>query len=139
MNGQILRYIRNSRTIRLFWGVMAVYLLNISVDTADIYHEGIPENLSVNDQESIVELLIEQILGFEQAFTEYDDHDSSESWEKKKSGTFVMKVCGDISSAITPNIHQNANIHGFGAEQLIKGHSQLHTPPPEIRLFSDLF
>lgn len=70
---------RNSKTLSLLWGIMAFYLLNISVDTRDFQNNAIPEDLSFNDQESIVELLVERVLGYEDAFIEYDDLDPEES------------------------------------------------------------
>lgn len=62
---------------------MALYLLNISVDTADPVSEAISENLSINDQESVVEIIVEQFLGYEDAIAEYDEHDP-EDYQKKK-------------------------------------------------------
>jgi len=69
--------------MHLLWGLMALYLLNISVDTADPVSEAISENLSINDQESVVELIVEQFLGYEDAIAEYDEHDP-EDYQKKK-------------------------------------------------------
>lgn len=57
---------------------MGIYLLNISVDIADPNPEYIPEDLSINDQESIVEIIVEQVLGYEDAIKEYDDNDSED-------------------------------------------------------------
>ena len=62
---------------------MGLYLLNISVDTPDPNPEHIPEDLSFNDQESIVEIIVEKILGFEDAIKEYDDHDTEDHNKKK--------------------------------------------------------
>lgn len=79
----VLEQFRNSAFVRSLWGLMALYLLNISVDTADRYPDHIPEDLSFNDQESIVEIVVEKILRFENAIAEYDDHDT-EAHNKKK-------------------------------------------------------
>ena len=57
---------------------MGIYLLNISVDSADPNPQNIPEDLSFNDQESIIELVVEKVLVFENAIEEYDEHDSEE-------------------------------------------------------------
>lgn len=65
--------LRNSRFFRLSWLVMALYLLNISVDTVDPTAFYFPEDLTFNDQESIVEIVLESILGFEDAIAECDD------------------------------------------------------------------
>jgi hypothetical protein len=61
---------------------MAFYFINTSVDTADPNPEYIPEDLTINDQESIIELVVEQFLGYENAFVEYDDHDTEDHNKK---------------------------------------------------------
>ena len=70
---------------------MGLYLLNNSVDTADPNPEHIPEDLSINDQESIVEIIIEKVLGFENAIEEYDDNDT-EDHNKKKNVKIDLSV-----------------------------------------------
>lgn len=62
---------------------MGLYFLNTSVDTIDPNPEYIPEDLSINEQESVVEILLEKVLGFENAIVEYDDHDTEEHTKKK--------------------------------------------------------
>ncbi len=57
---------------------MGIYILNISVDAADTHPQNIPEDLTYNDQESIVEIFVEKVLGFENALAEYDDHDTQD-------------------------------------------------------------
>ena len=44
---------------------MAFYFLNCSVDAPDVQIFSQQENLKFNDQESIVELLVEKVLGFD--------------------------------------------------------------------------
>lgn len=63
---------------------MALYLLNISVDSPDASSRE-KENLSFNDQESIVELVLEKFLGFENSIPEQDDTDSNEQTLAKKN------------------------------------------------------
>lgn len=78
--------IRKSKLISILWVIFALHLLNISVDNVDPAPSFIPEDLSFNDQESIVEIFIEKILGFTDAMEEYDDNDSS-----TKSKSSIMK------------------------------------------------
>jgi len=53
---------------------MALYLLNISVDAPDAFPNA-AENLNYNDMESVVEILLEQVLSIEDAVPEHDDPD----------------------------------------------------------------
>ena len=71
---------------------MALFLLNISVDTADLYPEHISEDLSFNDQESFVEILLEKVLGYEDAIKEYDDIDTKDHHPKKRIKKDVVVV-----------------------------------------------
>lgn len=57
---------------------MGLYFLNISVDTADLSPEYFSEDLTINDQESIIEIVVEKVLGYEDAIKEHDDHDREE-------------------------------------------------------------
>lgn len=57
---------------------MALHILNCSIDTPDAQPDSIPENLSYNDIESISELVLEQMLGFENAIAEHDEHDTED-------------------------------------------------------------
>ncbi len=66
---------------------MGLFLLNMSVDMEDPNPEHIPEDLSINDQESIIEIIVEQVLGYEDAFKEYDDHDTED--HNKKSNVKI--------------------------------------------------
>jgi len=67
--------IKRSKYQKFFWGCMALYLLNICVDVPDMYPDTVPEDLTYNDQESIVEIFIEKVLGYENAIPEYDEAD----------------------------------------------------------------
>ncbi|UTW68277.1 hypothetical protein KFE94_13080 [bacterium SCSIO 12643] len=57
---------------------MGLHLLNISIDAADPNPQHIPEDLSINDQESILEVVFEQLLEFENLFIEFDDNDNED-------------------------------------------------------------
>ena len=64
---------------------MAFYFLNFSVDAPDVQIFSQQENLKFNDQESIVELLVEKVLGFENAISEQDDVENTSQKSMKKS------------------------------------------------------
>ncbi|UII77647.1 hypothetical protein LV716_07730 [Flagellimonas sp. HMM57] len=118
--------------MRFFWGLMGVYLLNISVDTADPNPEHIPEDLTINDQESIIEIAIEKILGFEDAIPEYDDPDHED--HNKKSN---VKIDLTVQYAANSNDSQSffetrRQKHPDFESVLTGGFYQINTPPPKI-------
>ena len=57
---------------------MAAFLLNLSVDAPDPDPDFVAEDLTHNEQESIAEWVVEHLLGYDDAFAEYDDDDSDE-------------------------------------------------------------
>lgn len=110
---------------------MGCYLLNISVDTADPHPNHIPEDLSINDQESIVELILEQILGYENAIEEYDDNDTGEH----KNTTVDIKLIHPVIAGfnIFPILSKIVKKEFFDFKTYIsKGFLKLDFPPPKI-------
>lgn len=111
---------------------MGFYLLNISVDSADPNPEHIPEDLSINDQESIIEIVVEKVLGYEDAIKEYDDYDT-EDHNKKKN----VKI--DLLAQVTPanafdhkpSDHSKNHFPDYTA-RLSKGFHELDSPPPKV-------
>ena len=55
------------------WGL---HILNFSIDPPDILSDSVPEDLSYNEIESVVELVLEEGLGIENAIPESDEVDN---------------------------------------------------------------
>lgn len=128
----MLHHLRNNIAIRCLWAFMGLYFLNISVDTVDAYPNHIPEDLSFNDQESIVEIVLEQVLGYENAIAEYDDNDTE---DHTKKGNFKIDL---VPLEVSEN-HQNESWanhlkhNAFNADNNLSiGYYQLNNPPPEV-------
>ena len=128
----MFQLIKHSTVTRYLCGLMALYLLNISVDTVDAYPNRAAEDLSFNDQESIVEIVVEKVLGFEDAIEEHDDPDTENHTKKNNFKIdFVPIVLYEpenkkFNTAILKQkySHQNSG--------LLSGYNQLYTPPPEV-------
>lgn len=111
---------------------MGLYLLNISVDTADPNPDHIPEDLSFNDQESIIEIVLEKILGYEDAIKEYDDHDNEEH-NKQKNIKIDLLVHVIQADKFNHNlIDERKNLYPDYEARLTKGFNKLDSPPPKI-------
>jgi hypothetical protein len=54
---------------------MALNIFNLSVDVKDATDCYMPEDLSINDQESFIEIVVEKWLGYENALSEHDEPD----------------------------------------------------------------
>jgi hypothetical protein len=128
----VLNQIRNSVFTKILWGLMGLYLLNISVDTADLNPEHITENLSINDQESIVEIVVEKILGYENAIKEYDDHDT-EDHNKKTNVKIDLTTPSIVDNTVNQSFIETRR-HKFPdyITCLTNGFQKLNFPPPKI-------
>ena len=124
--------IKNNIFTRILCGIMALYLLNISVDATDPNPDYIPEDLSINDQESIVELVIEKVLGYEDAIGEYDDHDTED--HNNKSGVeidlFILPTI--VKNDIQYQLDVKTPLYFDKASRLLNGFKEIDSPPPKV-------
>ena len=74
----VMNTIRNFSALRLLWLVMAIHIFNCSVDNPDPMPNSYPEDLSINEMESVLEIILEQLCGIENAIVEYDENDAEE-------------------------------------------------------------
>ncbi|MDT0690860.1 hypothetical protein RM549_13765 [Salegentibacter sp. F188] len=128
---RMIKAIRNSAFTKVLWGLMALYFLNISVDSADPFPEHISEDLSINDQESFIELVVEKILGYENAIEENDDNDSGENINKVPKLVFTVHPSIDNISIKAFSGKKKSAYSGYEA-YLSSGFYQLDTPPPKF-------
>lgn len=128
----MLNSIRNSKSLRLFCAFLALYILNCSIDTSDLHQFKVPENLNINHQESVVELIIEKILGFENAIPELDDSDSENHSTLKKTSTVDFFILPNYVVAFNDFLPQltSKNI-GFSKTSCLQTYFEIHSPPPE--------
>jgi hypothetical protein len=73
-----LKFIRTSIISRAICFLLAFHIFNLSVDTKDVEPDYVPEDLSINDQETIVELILEKIIGIDDAIQEQDEPDQED-------------------------------------------------------------
>jgi hypothetical protein len=71
-----MKKLRQNIAIRFLWFIMAIHILNVSVDTSDLVPANLPEDLSINDRESFAELFLEDILGIFNAVAEQDEEET---------------------------------------------------------------
>ena len=119
-------------SISWLWLFMALYLLNISVDAPDLSLQE-KEDLSFNDQESIIELVVEKFLGFDNAIVEQDDADSDEQTPAKKNFSldhFVMPKFAINTKSSGLFIEKEKSFYIVKNKELLL-HSEL-TQPPEV-------
>jgi len=121
------------KPLKFFWILMAFYLLNCSVDTTPLFVETRQaQTIGQNDQESIIEIITEQILGFENAIPESLDHHMDQKAQLKKAATtdlFILPNCTFHAPLLSlfplqkQAITTQANLNTF--------YFKIPSPPPE--------
>lgn len=112
--------------------MMGLHLFNISVDVPDKSSEFYAENLSYNDQESIIEFFVEKILGFKDAFTEYDDVDhEKESNSSNILHFFLNHNHFDLNDCLSLAETDKKGYH-YPFLTLSRPFLEIPSPPPDI-------
>ena len=110
---------------------MALYLLNICVDSPD-FHKNTPENLTINDQESLIELVVEQVLDLGNIIPEQDDADSEKNNSGKASFSldhFILDSFSTKGNGICLALNQK---HEAWSDSFYAvAYLQIDAPPPQ--------
>lgn len=108
----LLTHVRKSFLVPYLWLALSLVIFNLSIDIPDPLPDSVSENLTVNDIESISELVIEKILGFENAFVEYDDHDLEDEggFCKKVDFKFYQQLCFHFFAFFMMDVKKNLTL-----------------------------
>ncbi len=121
----------NWRFQRLLCFVLALYFLNFSVDSSDANPDTIPEDLTVNDIESLAELVTEVVLDCTNAFAEHDERDSDDGGMLDFSKEFF---CTNSSISIKPpctfNISPQYSVRN--SQPVLYISRDVNIPPPKV-------
>ncbi len=91
-----MQFIRQHIIFKYFWLLMTAMFINSSVDPIDPNGEWVAEDLSVNEMETITEIVAEHLLDIENCFKETNDDDPDSST--------AVKVLKDVSQYIPVKI-----------------------------------
>lgn len=87
-----MQAVRQHILTRLLCGIVAAIILNLSVDAPDFQPELMPEDLSYNDIESVVEWVLEDVMQIPNAIPEHDDNDNSNPQKFNKHIDFFYEL-----------------------------------------------
>lgn len=128
---------QNFLVYRILCFLMALHVLNISIDTPDrttlsgratTYHK----DLSINEIESISEFVLEKCLGMADAIPEHDDpDDETEAAEQEQDYTFTQLF---RFTPLLPSIHYlTRGTLVFRPAHMPIAVSEIIAPPPQYR------
>lgn len=119
---------------QFFCILMALQILNCSVDIPDSNNQRISEDLSINDMESIIEIVFEKILGFDNSVKEYDDVDQDSFQFKKGLDIYVKPTFYFVKFTPVDRIEEQTKI-STNFFDIKSQYQDISTPPPR-QLFS---
>lgn len=130
-----MEFINKHFVLRFFCFLMALHTLNLSVDAPDpqANHLHLREDLSLNQMESVLEVIFEQILGFEDAFPENEEDDSGQALIAKINLQAVyyqqyISIALLFSPSDKANLHENFLYQSPYSEEF---HPEIIPPPPK--------
>ncbi|SHH75347.1 hypothetical protein [Wenyingzhuangia marina] len=124
--------LRNNKFLKFICGFTGLYMLNISIDTTDPNPNYIPEDLSFNDQESIIEIVLEKVLGYEDAIEEYDDNDT-ENYTTKSSLKIDFIVYTNNATSLEKSFFNLCRQKFIDDKSfLTSAYLELKNPPPKF-------
>ena len=85
-----MKIFRHHIFFRVICVLLAVHIFNVSVDMPDAASDSIAEDLSINDQETVVEIVLEKVLGIDNAIAEQDEADDTNSLNFEMSKDFKL-------------------------------------------------
>lgn len=95
----MLYSIRKSKFSRFLWAWLALYLVNLSIDLPDFNLHLQNSDIRYNEQESVIEMVVEKCLGFENAISEQDERETEEhnsNQQPKKDFSPVFKILQEL-------------------------------------------
>ena len=127
-----MQSLRNTFLLRFFWGIMALHLINLSIDAPDFNPSYIPEDLNFNKQESITEFVVEKLLGYDEAFEEMEESETEQVSLKKTTYQFWSLPNLPFTVEHNSYSHDNETPKSSSTNQYSNPDEGTFSPPPEI-------
>lgn len=126
--------LRQNKIFNLLWIVMALHILNFSIDAPDVIDRNIAEDLSYNEIESFTELITENILSIENAFSETDEKGDEETEFFKKYSEITFYFISSKDKTINDSlrsIKNSSTSNLYSTPYCSTIYISIFSPPPE--------
>jgi len=125
--------IREHIALRFIWALMAIHILNCSIDAPDSFSDEVTEDLTLNDIESISELVLENILGLDNLIKEHDEQDNINGYslELHKLLLFFHTTYQYFSNNLIYHSPQTSAKSSYKDKYFSLFHPEIVSPPPQ--------
>ena len=126
----MLSNLKNSSFSKSIWIFMTLYFINLSIDVQ--YDNRWFKSSTLDENETLIELLIEDVLDYEDAVADQNNLDTDEI--KIKKSIFLIFISQTANLSLKTTIHSKGNSIVFSNLFLFLKSlaDKIHTPPPEI-------
>jgi len=126
-----MKKLREHIIFRVFWGMLALHILNIGIDAPDLFFQQ-KENLAFNDIESIVELVLEDYLDIDNAIAEHDDSDEGQQMKFEKKVDFYFEFSPlNVAPKLIPSSHKR-ELHRYAPFLTRQSLGEFFRPPERV-------
>lgn len=129
-----MKRLKQHSVFKIVWMVMALHILNFSMDAPDATNSTITEDLSFNEIESFTEWFAEDVLNIEDAFSESDEQGDEESGFIKKIVDikfYQVAFEDEIKTPSLKNIKNNSTSVNYSKPFCASIYISIFSPPPE--------
>jgi hypothetical protein len=116
---------------RIVCVVLAIHFFNFSVDPADKHSDSVPEDLSVNDIESVSELVIEVVFGYGDVFGEHDERDTHHGGRLGICKIYISNAIFQLNN-LSPNSNSSSEFHIADCRRMLSRTTNVLSPPPKV-------
>lgn len=111
--------------------MLAIQHFNVSFDAPDVQLSAIPEDLSFNEMESVLEIFTEECLNIENAIAEYDEQNEGGSRDTKVKIVLIFEEIGPQRVKLPPLL--TASGLGYTGEEIVRSQyiGEISSPPPQ--------
>ncbi len=130
----MLKVLQEGKWLRVFWMVFSLYLVNCCVDIFKGGSNLQKETAGFNNQESIIELVVEKVLGYENAIPEFHNSETGQQHFSEKNSS--PDLFFNAPALLTLNIlHSHVSLHDlYTNKRISKPCLKISIPPPEFSL-----
>ncbi len=114
---------------RFFSLLLALYILNFSIDSPDASPDHIAEDLTFNDIESFYELFLEDIVGIENAVEERDERDQDDGGSFQFKKLYFTSLVSSVQSKAADYIFE-LHVPKLNCPVLAIRYREIDSPPP---------
>lgn len=126
-----MKLIREHIISRIICLLLALHLFNVCVDSPDAQPAYLPEDLSINEMESVVEIVLEKGFEIENAISEHDEPIESDTQNIEQSKELKLFTNHYVIKLINSILEKVKYYSFYATPSYSAGVQEINPPPPK--------